>query len=444
LVSNRHAFVEGKLESPPAKSPDAVSSITRAAEYVRMSTEHQQYSIENQNDAIHRYAETHAMHIVQTYSDADRSGLNIKGRRALQQLIEDVQADRADFDAILVYDVSRWGRFQDADESAYYEYICKRANIAVHYCAEQFINDGSLPSTLLKTIKRTMAGEYSRELSVKVFAGQCRLIELGFRQGGTAGYGLRRELRDQHGIPKMVLRRGEHKSLQTDRVVLIPGPEDEVGIVREIYRRFSENGETERTIASDLNVRGIASDRNGQWTGAAINQILTNPKYAGANVYNRRSYKLKKHRVKNPPEMWVRNNHAFVPLISPVDFQRAQEIMIARHRRYSDDEMLGFLRALLAEKGLLSGVLIDETDGLPSSAAYQARFKSLLRAYTLIGYTPARDYSYLTENRRLRTEHANHLDAMVSALSAVGATVMRISTPRRSQPLAFGPSTVGI
>jgi len=61
----------------------------------------------------------------------------------------------------------------------------------VHYRAEQFENDGSLSSTLLKTIKRTMAGEYGRELSVKVFAGQCRLIERGFRQGGPAGYGLR-------------------------------------------------------------------------------------------------------------------------------------------------------------------------------------------------------------------------------------------------------------
>jgi hypothetical protein len=53
-----------------------------------------------------------------------------------------------------------------------------------------------------------MAGEYSRELSAKVFAGQCRLIELGFRQGGPAGYGLRRVLIDQHGIMKSELQRG--------------------------------------------------------------------------------------------------------------------------------------------------------------------------------------------------------------------------------------------
>src|SRR5260370_9808234 len=99
----------------------------------------------------------------------------------------------------------RWGRFQDADESAYYEYICRRAGIEVRYCAEQFENDGSIASTIVKTVKRAMAGEYSRELSAKVFAGQCRLIELGFRQGGIAGYGLRRRLIDQNRDPKAIL-----------------------------------------------------------------------------------------------------------------------------------------------------------------------------------------------------------------------------------------------
>jgi hypothetical protein len=67
---------------------------------------------------------------------------------------------------------------------------------SIIYCGEQFDNDGSIGSILLKNVKRVMAGEYSRELSVKVFAGQCRLIEHGFRQGGPAGFGLRRLLID--------------------------------------------------------------------------------------------------------------------------------------------------------------------------------------------------------------------------------------------------------
>ena len=95
--------------------------------------------------------------------------MRLDGRDALKRLIDDVQNGTADFTTILVYDVSRWGRFQDADESAYYEYICKRAGISVQYCAEQFENDGSPVSTIVKGVKRAMAGEYSRELSVKVF-----------------------------------------------------------------------------------------------------------------------------------------------------------------------------------------------------------------------------------------------------------------------------------
>jgi DNA invertase Pin-like site-specific DNA recombinase len=183
----------------------------RAAEYVRMSTEHQRYSTENQAESIRHYVAARAIDIVKTYADEGKSGLSIDGRDALKRLISDVDDARADCDTILVYDVSRWGRFQDPDESAYYEYICKRAGITVQYCAEQFENDGSPVSTIFKGVKRAMAGEYSRELSAKVFAGQCRLIELGFRQGGAPGFGLRRALIDQSGAPKGELSRGEQK-----------------------------------------------------------------------------------------------------------------------------------------------------------------------------------------------------------------------------------------
>ena len=181
-------------------APSAAS--TPAAEYVRMSTDHQQYSTANQSQAIREYAERHGFRIEKTYIDSGKSGLNLDQRDALKQLIDDVQNGVASYSTILVYDISRWGRFQDADESAYYEYLCKRSGITVRYCAEQFENDGSPVSTIVKGVKRAMAGEYSRELSIKVFAGQRRLIELGYRQGGPAGYGLRRQLVDQNGAPQ--------------------------------------------------------------------------------------------------------------------------------------------------------------------------------------------------------------------------------------------------
>ena len=65
---------------------------SRAARYVRMSTEHQQYSPENQIEIIRQYAAAHIMEIVQSYSDHGRSGLNIAGREGLNQLMTDVEA----------------------------------------------------------------------------------------------------------------------------------------------------------------------------------------------------------------------------------------------------------------------------------------------------------------------------------------------------------------
>jgi hypothetical protein len=154
-------------------------------------------------------------------------------------------------------DISRWGRFQDADEGACYEYVCCRAGIPVHYCAEQFENDGSPVSTIVKGVKLAMAGQYSRELFAKVFQGACRLIPLGYKQDGVAGYGLRRMLVDQCGLPKAVLAHGEQKSIQTDRVVLIPGPDDEQADIRWIYQAFVKEDRSEAEIAAILNARGV-------------------------------------------------------------------------------------------------------------------------------------------------------------------------------------------
>lgn len=182
--------------------PDELFSGVRAAQYVRMSTDLQKYSIQNQADAISAYAARHGITIVHSYEDAGRSGLRLNCRQGLKDLIADIRSGKAEFDRVLVYDVSRWGRFQDTDESAYYEYICKQAGTKVEYCAEQFETDGSMMSSILKALKRVMAAEYSRELSAKVFAGQCRFAALGYWHGGPAAYGLRRQLIDEHGQPR--------------------------------------------------------------------------------------------------------------------------------------------------------------------------------------------------------------------------------------------------
>ena len=397
----------------------------RAAQYVRMSTEHQRYSTENQSDAIAHYAEQRGIEIVRTYSDEGKSGLRIQGRDGLKQLIDDIQSGKADFEAVLVYDISRWGRFQDADESAYYEYICKRAGISVIYCAEQFENDGSPVSTIVKGVKRAMAGEYSRELSQKVFTGQSRLIELGYRQGGPPGFGLRRMLIDENGVTKGILERGQHKSIQTDRVTLVPGPAEEIAVVQEIFQAFVEDLKSETEIAEALNARGILTDLDRAWTRGTVHQILINEKYIGNNVWNRSSFKLKKRRVQNDPEIWVRAEGAFEGIVDPDLFAAANAIISARSSKLTDDEMLEGLKEVFEAQGFLSGLVIDEADALPSSSAYSSRFGSLLRAYRLVGFKPDRDYRYIEVNRRLRELHPDIVAETIAGIEASGGSVER-------------------
>jgi hypothetical protein len=273
-----------------------------------------------------------------------------------------------------------------------------------------------------------MAGEYSRELSSKVFQGQCRLIELGYRQGGMAGYGLRRMLINQSGAHKGLLARGEHKSLQTDRVILVPGPDEEVRVVRWIYDQFTTTGKREAEIAADLNVQGILTDLGRPWTRSTVLQVLTNEKYIGNNVYNRASFKLKKKHVRNTPEMWVRADGAFTGIVLPEAFYMARGIIQERSRRYSDEEMLQRLKDLAKRHLFLSSHVIDAAEEGPSSSAYRTRFGSLLQAYRLAGYDAGRDYRYIDINRDLRALYPQLVADVMRRLDSVGATVTRDAT----------------
>jgi DNA invertase Pin-like site-specific DNA recombinase len=393
----------------PEEIPSAMLG-KRAAQYVRMSTDLQQYSIQNQTDAMTSYAEKRGIEIVRSYADEGRSGLNIEGRDALRRLIYDVQSGHADFDCILVYDVSRWGRFQDADESAYYEYVCKEAGIQVIYCAEQFENDGSLTSNILKNIKRAMAGEYSRELSTKVFMGQCRVVKLGFWRGGAASYGLRRVLLDETGARRMRLEYGQRKSLQTDRIVLTRGPTAERQIVRGVFDSFVKHKKTVTEIANDLNARGVLAPRGGQWWSRTVDTMLANEIYIGNVVFNRSSFKLQHRHVKNPPEMWIRRDGAVAALVDPKTFAKAQELRKRRQTPLTNQEIIDRLVSLLRRKGTLAQKFLRASNGVPCESTLRRRFGSVNAAFKFAGYEQS--------PRFLIVEHKAKRRAVVQAAAA--------------------------
>jgi DNA invertase Pin-like site-specific DNA recombinase len=408
------------------------NQLVPAAQYVRMSTEHQQYSLENQSTAIQTYAESHGFEIVRTYSDAAKSGLVLNHRIGLRQLLQDVVSGAPAYRVILVYDVSRWGRFQDTDESAHYEFLCKSAGVPVHYCAETFANDGTLPSLIMKALKRTMAGEYSRELGVKTFAGQKRLTLLGFKPGGVPGYGLRRMLVSASGVPKQELGLGERKSIATDRVILVPGPVHELQTVREIYRMLISENRSICAIARKLNSNGIPRVGDSKWDHYAVRAILTHPKYAGYAVFGRTSGKLYTPRVKLPKSEWIMRPGAFEPVIDSATFAEAQKAYDGRTFKRTDEELLNDLRALLASKGRLSLTIIKNSAEVVSPGTYRKRFGSLRNLYQLIGYSRPVEFGRVDMRNRTRALR-EQLIAQIVAMFPDDVSIVRPGVHWRSR-----------
>jgi len=367
----------------------AAWSKARAAAYVRMSDDRQNFSIEHQLAKIYAYAAEHSFDIIKVFADPGRSGLQIKGRAGLQDLIATVQSGTAGFSILLVLDVNRWGRFQDTDEGAYYEYMCRREGISVHYCAESFENDGSAISMLLKGIKRLMAAEYSRELSVKVSSAHCRFIAMGYLQGGPSTFGLRRLSVSIDGTVKMPLKRGQRKTAQTDRIILASGADDEIATLTQIFRWFVVENLGDKEIAKLLNEGKARCPTGRAWTKDVVRKILTNEKYIGNLVFNKTSAKLGGIRMKNPESLWVRKDSVIPPIIDPAIFDAAQACRVNRYRARTEEEMLQMLRETSEKYGKVTAAILDREPETLRARSFILRFGSLNTAYKLAGLKPS-------------------------------------------------------
>ena len=391
----------------------------RVAAYLRMSTEHQQYSIDNQMQFIQKYADDHNMMIVRTYDDEGKSGVSAIGRDNFKRLIQDVVTGDLRVETLLVYDVSRFGRFQDNDEAGYYSYLLKFHGVKIIYCAENLPEHSPEIQMLTLPALRYAAGAYSRNLSIKVFAGHVNLVQRGFYQGGVPGYGLRRKLVDSERKDKFILQAGERKSLQTDRVVLVQGPDEEIKIINKIFNLFIFDCFNEYLIAETLNREESTRCNAELWNRSKIHAILTNQRLTGNYFYNKSSTKLKSKRVFNPENEWIKCEGFLEPIIPEEKFQLVQRIIRDRSAHLSDNDVLNYLREKLKQHGKLSGFIINEDPSGPSSSVVSYRFGGLINAYQLIGYTPEKDYSYLITNQKLRETHSEEIKKIHNFLATL-------------------------
>lgn len=408
---------------------ESLPSAVRAAQYLRMSTDLQSLSIGVQKDMIELFAQRRGFEVVETYEDAGRSGLSIANRPGLQKLISDVASGQAGFAAILVYDVSRWGRFQDIDEAAHFEFLCRQMGINVHYCAELFDNDGSSVSSIIKTMKRIMAAEYSRELSTKVRASQERLIAKGFWVSGSVPYGYARLIVDARGRSRgLVLDAGQRKNVKNDRIVLVPGPLHQVENVRRIFDLYVKEGLGRREISNRMNDAGRRVDRERPWTESAVGHILRNEIYIGNIVWGRTHKPLGGKRSGSAaPSDVIRIPNAVEPLVDTALFNLAQDV--AEHRTVPKGQppktLLEQLRKLMERNGELARSLIYYEPEILYSAAYHNAFGSMRQAFGKLGYEKLPRYRVRLRQQKIKNIRWQMVDTLLEEFRSRGITAGR-------------------
>lgn len=382
------------------------SSKLAIAYYRHSAEDKQEFSIPVQREEIHKFAKKHNITIVKEFEDAGVSGLLSK-RPGFEKLLE--CSKKENFHYVLVFDVTRWGRFQDMDESAYYEFLIKRAGKRVIYIDKGFTNDENpLVNDLIKTIDRYMAADYSKKLSEKVFLGSKKIASLGFSVGGKAPYGLRRLLLDANKNPVRILKDGEHKSIDNERVIFTLGPKEEVKIIKRIFDDFVNKNMDKSVIAQILNSEGIHSPKGRSWDSKKISDILRNEIYIGTKIYNKTTQKLKTRTRANPKDSWVICKDAFEAIVNKDLFYKAQEKMSQLRLYYPTEKLIDELKQIFEKHKKVTSDLINGWDNTGCASTYRRRFVSLYNAYVKINYLPKRAFIYFKKR-----EHNRHNVALI-------------------------------
>jgi len=299
----------------------------KAIAYYRHSAEDkQENSVAIQRQHTEKFALENNIQIIHEEADEGKSGL-LANRPGFERLFTDwvENPNASPFDYVLVYDVSRWGRFQDQDQAAYYTHLCKRYGKDVVYVSKGFPdNDNLLISSLETSLQRYMAAEYSRQLSEKVFYGCLKVSEQGYSAGGMAVYGMARQLLDVNKNPIRILNKGEHKQIANERVSFAPKNDETTETVKEIFYLFVNERQAIGEIVEHLNKERKLSENSRFWDKSKVLKILTDETYTGTRIYNKTWGRLKQKSHKNPRSAWIIVPNAFKRIVSDQIFEQAQ------------------------------------------------------------------------------------------------------------------------
>lgn len=234
------------------------------------------------------------------------------------------------FDAVAIYSTSRLAR--DRLYAALYERELAAGGVRIHY-AMGGVDPGS-PEGALFIGMQQLWDEFERQrLARETRRGMTELANQGYRAGGRAPYGYRRQV--LAGIPV--------PDRQRPRVKLVADAA-EAPVVREIFERYAHAGWGLKRIEQHLNRTGGPHPprhvdprrRRQQWAFTTVRAMLRNPIYTGALVWNRLDFShARLHggsaRLR-PPEQWVWRTGAHEAIVDEELWEATRARIAARGR----------------------------------------------------------------------------------------------------------------
>ncbi|HUD06017.1 MAG TPA: recombinase family protein [Candidatus Saccharimonadales bacterium] len=300
----------------------------KALAYYRHSAEDkQENSVENQKEQVENFADKEHIQILEHFRDEGISGLTAN-RPGFQEMFSKwvTNPDSPKVDYILVYDASRFGRFQKMSEVWRLLGLCEERGIRLASVTRGLPRDETtVMDSFIITLDFGMSGEFSKLLSDKVSYGSTKIAQQGFSAGGCAPYGYVRVLLDEQRQRKGILEPGQHKEISNQRVTFEPATNGEAEIVNRIFHEFVNLNRYADEIANSLNEDGVPTAKDRQWNSSGIIKILTNETYMGTRVYNKTWGRLKQKKRAVPSEQWVRCPDAHEALVDADTFHKAQE-----------------------------------------------------------------------------------------------------------------------
>ncbi len=326
-----------------------MTPIKIAVGYVRCSTDMQDDSTQQQKKAIDTWAKGNSYTVIEWFEDEGKSGTSFDKRPAFMRMVKRIETS-PNFEHVLVYDESRWGRAGNPRESTYWKVHLERHGVKVRIVNSQSKNENDIGSFVVEVVESAEASEYSKKLSRSTLRGCFDNASKGFSNGGSACYGYKRIAVDK--VTGKLIREllpGERRRETEEKVLWDLGDEAEVQTVQRIFQ-LKVAGYGYRTIADKLNTekvpcpkRGRWRNKNQMWSTVTVQTIVTNPSYRGDRIYNRHPLSKKvngeanvlgktKERWVNDEREWIVQRDAHTAIISRELFEKANPPAV-RHER---------------------------------------------------------------------------------------------------------------